>query len=226
MSIMNFFGIKKALYFPGCITELLLKDIKDNYKSILSDLKIDYSANPPFQCCGAPLLNAGYKEEFTQLVNKNKELLKRQGFSKIIVNCPHCYHLFKKYYGIPVEHITQLLSKNLNKISRKNRADISYFDACYLGKKSGVFEEPRNAIKTAGYLIREQKNNRENAFCCGAGGLMKAANPGLADSTAQAALTMFRTKEIVVPCPLCYLHLKENAKEHNIKELSELFVEI
>lgn len=226
MSIMNLLGAKKALYFPGCITELLLKDIRDNYKSILSDLKIDYSANPPFQCCGAPLLHAGHKEEFQQLVQKNKMLLKKQGCSRIIVNCPHCYYFFKKYYELPVEHMTEVLNRNLNKISRNKREDISYFDACYLGKKSGVFEEPRNALRAAGYLIRELKSSREKNFCCGAGGLMKAANPALANAVAKNTLGQFRTKEIVVPCPLCFVHLKENAKERRIRELSELFVEI
>lgn len=215
---------RNVLYYPGCLTHFAAKDLEENYKKILSKIGIDFIMIPEFVCCGSPALNAGYKEDFEVLVKKNKELFKKYGVKKIITNCPGCYHIFKTYYDINVEHITVTISKNLKKITTKKEGKISYHDPCHLGRKSNIYDEPRNILRHIGFEVVELEDNRENALCCGGGAGLKTNYPELASSIAKKRLSQAKTKKIITTCQLCYKHLKENAKDIEVYELSEVLV--
>ena len=101
---------EKTLFYPGCITKFTLSDIEDNYTEILKLLNINFIKLKEIEyCCGSPILNAGYKEEFREIIEKNTELLREHKITKIITNCPACYNAFNKHYNIKVEHITQTI---------------------------------------------------------------------------------------------------------------------
>ena len=93
----------------------------------------------------------------------------------------------------------------------------------------GVFDEPREIIKNLGYEIEEMELNKNNSFCCGGGGGVINNEPELAKKIAfdrinQAKKT--KAEFLCTACPLCYLHLKENSPDFEIKELSQLFEEL
>ncbi|HEX6571128.1 MAG TPA: (Fe-S)-binding protein [Steroidobacteraceae bacterium] len=47
---------------------------------------------------------------------------------------------------------------------------VTYHDPCKVGRWSGVFEEPRNALKAIGVEIREMESHAKTNYCCGGGG--------------------------------------------------------
>lgn len=218
------FGSKKVLYFPGCYSKYKLRDIASNYAKILSKLKINFVIADEEACCGNPLLNAGYQIDFQEIKAKNLEILNSKKIDKIITNCPSCYRVLSKLYGVKVEHITQTLNKNLKRLPVKYEEEITYFDPCNLGRKSGIYEEPRLILESLGYDVREMEQNRAKALCCGACGGLKENLPGLANRIARSVLAKCKTKKLVTCCPLCYLHLKENAKDIQVLELSQVLV--
>jgi Fe-S oxidoreductase len=53
--------------------------------------------------------------------------------------------------------------------SSKNSQPTTYHDSCNLGRKGGIFDEPRRVIRAAVKDFREMTPNRLESYCCGAG---------------------------------------------------------
>jgi len=219
---------KNTLYYPGCLTQTVLPNIQKNYENILNRIGIDYIyLKTEINCCGSPTHNAGYKKDFNTLKEKNKNILYEYSIGKIITNCPACYHILKTQYNIEVIHITQLIAENLKKLNLNNNNNtepITYHDPCHLGRHSGIYEEPRAIITSMGYTLKELPKNRRGSPCCGGGAGLRSNYPDLSDAVAKNILKQTPSERIVTCCPLCYAHLKENAKNTKIEiiELSEL----
>jgi Fe-S oxidoreductase len=223
---------RNVLYYPGCLTKFVLKDIEKKYKRILRKCGIDFIRLKDLEvCCGSPVLNAGYTKDFVKLKKKNLKLFKEHGIRKIITSCPACYYTFKKYYKIDVEHITQTIFKNKNygdheelgtEGSGTTCGSVAYHDPCHLGRHSGIYDEPRNILKSIGFKVIELQDNKEKALCCGAGAGVKTNYPDLANRIAKKRLEQCKTTKLVTTCPLCYKHLQENSKNIKVLEFSEL----
>lgn len=223
----GFGGLKgdTTLYYPGCMTRYSLVEVLNNYKAILSDLGVDFRTINELKCCGSPLLNAGYKEDFEKIKEENLKILQRNGITKIITNCPHCYNIFKKEYGVGVEHITQILAANKHKLVSGESGEVTYHDPCLLARKNNIIKEPREVLKQAGFKLIEPFRTKERTFCCGAGSGVKQNSPKIANKIATRRLNQLKSKKIIVSCPYCYAHLKENASNKKIIELSETITE-
>ncbi len=220
---MVLFG--NTLFYPGCLAKIKLNHIAKNYEKVLNELGIPFITIKDLElCCGSPMLQAGYKEEFLEQVEKNKEIFDNQKVRKIITNCPTCYRIFNKEYGIKTEHITETLADNIALLKKKHDGEkAAYHDPCNL-RKEQLFEAPRKVLSALGFNLVEMKSHSENAMCCGAGGLLKANSPRIADKIAMLRLKQSRADKLITSCPLCYMHLKQNAKKINVMELSEVLI--
>ena len=229
--LKNIISGGNILYYPGCLTHFVYPDIEENYKNLLKMMEIDFIFIPEFNCCGSPVLNAGYKEDFEDLQESNRIFLQKYGIKKIITSCPACYLILKNNYGLDVEHITETIMKNIHKINPKFAKDvegnkITYHDPCHLGRKGRIFNEPRKIIKNLNLKLIELPCNHNDSLCCGAGGGLKNHNPKLAEDIAKARLKLCKTVSLVTPCPMCYSHFKEHAKDKGIEvlEFSQLLI--
>lgn len=223
--LKKLFGLLRfgnTLYYPGCLTKFAAPELEENYKRILVKIGVDFITIPEFNCCGSPVLNAGYEKDFKELVKKNKEIFKKYGVKCIITNCPACYNILKEEYSVNVEHISQTLFRNLKKIKPIYQGEITYHDPCHLGRYAGIYDEPRKVLEMLGFKVTEMENTKEEALCCGGGAGLKTNYPELANRIAKKRLEQCTTKKLVTACPLCYKHLKENAKGIEVYELSEL----
>jgi Fe-S oxidoreductase len=215
-----------TLYYPGCLTKFVLKDVEENYKKILTQLKIEYIMLGEMEfCCGSPVLNAGYEKEYNELVEKNREVLKKYGVGKIITNCPACYKMLKEQFPeIKVEHITQTIWKNIDKMKLKSfHEKITYHDPCHLGRHSGIYDEPRYILQALDFEVVELKNNRENSICCGGGAGLRTNAPQVAEKVAKMLGEEIKTEKIITTCPLCYVQIKEGT-DKQVLELSQVLV--
>ena len=216
-----------TLYYPGCMTKYVLKDLEKNYKDILRKLNIEFITLKELEfCCGSPVLKAGFPEDFDKLIEKNRETFKAHGISRIITNCPGCYNMLLNNFDIKVEHITQVIWKNIEKLDLKTfKEKITYHDPCHLGRYSDIYDEPRFILKALDFEVIESKKTRENTLCCGAGGGLKNNAPKIASKIAKIRFEDVPTKKLITPCPMCYHHLKENAPEDvEVLELSQVLV--
>ncbi len=131
-------------------------------------------------CCGESMRKLGDEELFQKLATSNIELFNSKGVKKIITTSPHCYWTFTNEYPElggewEVIHYTQLLAKLLDegklKLSRDITKKIAYHDPCYLGRHSGIYDEPRKLLAAIpGVEAVELGRARELSLCCAGGG--------------------------------------------------------
>ncbi|WP_454950024.1 heterodisulfide reductase-related iron-sulfur binding cluster [Corynebacterium matruchotii] len=176
------------------------------------------------RCTGDPARRAGNEFLFQQLALENIDTLNGvfsgvpKGQRKIITTCPHCFNTFRNEYPdfdgyFDVFHHTQLLNrlvrdKLLTPIPRgpKDRKPITYHDPCFLGRHNKVFDPPRELLGATGADLVEMPRNRNEGFCCGAGGarMFMEENLGTRINENRATEAVATgAAEIAVGCPFC-----------------------
>jgi Fe-S oxidoreductase len=221
-----------VLYYPGCTTKIVLPNLKKLYEELLRNFcKIDFiELGETEVCCGSPALNAGYKQTFKSLAEKNFKVFKEHRIKKIIVNCPACLKTFSQDYpkvlegwNVKVFHMSQILLETLSKENIKFSDEhnfVTFHDPCYLGRYSKIYDEPRQIIKILGYNLIEMEESRENSLCCGAGGgVFSNYLPLFKDMGKRRMEQAKNTKASILctACPLCLLSLSLVSNEAHIE---------
>src|SRR5262249_49121319 len=93
------------------------------------------------------------------------------------------------------------------------RETVTYHDPCYLGRYGGSVDEPRALLTRFGAQITEPERNRDNPYCCGAGGGLlfadKEEEPGSRISDVRfRQLQATGAHTVVTACPFCSIMLK------------------
>lgn len=215
-----------TLYYPGCLTKFVAKDLMENYQELLRKCGEDFIILPEKEkCCGSPVLNAGFTADFRKLAEDNLKIFNEYNVKKIITGCPACFEMLSHKYpevlsdkwGIEVEHMTTYLLRQIKSGKLKLpelKITATYHDPCHLGRYGGIYEEPREILKELGVDLREMALNREFAFCCGAGGGVQSNNKELAEKIAAERVSQAIDTEaeyIITPCPMCSYNLKNGA---------------
>ena len=107
----------------------------------------------------------------------------RLGIKEVVLaECGHAYSTLEweapKWFGkaLPfrVRSILELLDEyvaegRLNLDPSRTEESVTYHDSCNLGRKGGLFEEPRRVLQAVAEDFREMTPNRVQSFCCGGG---------------------------------------------------------
>ncbi|MDP3479806.1 MAG: heterodisulfide reductase-related iron-sulfur binding cluster [Desulfoprunum sp.] len=194
------------------------------------------------KCCGEPARKMGNEYLYQTLAGENIELLKGYGVKKIVTTCPHCFNTLAKDYrdlGLDCEveshpvFLARLVEEGKLSI-RKEGFECTYHDSCYLGRHNGIYEMPRQLIETAGGHLVEMAKNRDQAFCCSAGG-----GRILAEEKLGSRINIKRVEQacatgaglLVSNCPFCLTMFEDGVKGANVedklrpRDIAELLVE-
>ena len=196
-------------------------------------------------CCGDTLRRLGNEFAFDRLAKANVELFQQRGVTKVITHCPHCFTTLKndyRQYGLELEVIHhseligQLLTEGRLKLNREvtGLGTILFHDSCYLGRHNDIYQAPRDTIATVtGQAPAEFARNRNNSFCCGAGGgrmwLEEQSGTRInRERVAEALLAQPDT--LCVSCPFCMTMfgdaLKDTGEERiTVKDIAEVVAE-
>jgi len=142
----------KVLYFVGCTSSYRRKEIA------VATARIMNASNYPFKilhenefCCGSPILRTGDKLSFLEQVNKNLDIIEKEGIETVVFSCAGCYDTFKVDYPLEREfnfkvlHTTELFNELIetSKLELNNPVyyKVTYHDPCHLGRNSEPYEE-------------------------------------------------------------------------------------
>ena len=83
---------------------------------------------------------------------------------------------------------------------------VTYHDPCYLGRHNGGYDAPRAILEALGCTLVEMPRNRDNSFCCGAGGgrIWIPDEPGAerpSENRNHEAVALGELDYFVVSCP-------------------------
>jgi Fe-S oxidoreductase len=188
---------------------------------ILRAKEVTFGVLSKERCNGDPAKRTGNEYMYQELANANIEDLKAAGPKTILTSCPHCVKTigddYKKFgYEVEIVHssvfVEELTREQLAKAGTE-RASITFHDPCYLGRYAGKVDEPRNLLTRFGAEIKEPVRNRDNPYCCGAGGGLlfadKEEEPGSRISDVRfKQLQATGANTVVTACPFCSIMLK------------------
>jgi Fe-S oxidoreductase len=244
-----------VLYWVGCAASYDPQAQKTAraFVELLTHAEVNFAVLGKKECCtGDSARRAGNEYLYRQLADKNVETLNAVKPKLVVASCPHCMntlgHEYKQIGGdYKVIHHTEYLESlvaNKKLVPAPTEAAITYHDPCYLGRHNGVYDAPRNLLNIlSNNTAAELPRNRENSFCCGAGGAQfwKEEEPGderISDNRFREAQQTLATaaggeateKILAVGCPFCKSMLgstpsKAASEDIAIKDVAELLLE-
>ncbi|GGO21852.1 heterodisulfide reductase-related iron-sulfur binding cluster [Deinococcus humi] len=239
-----------AAYDPGA------QKVARSFVQLLDKAGVNYAVLGKKEACtGDSARRAGNEFLYQTLAQENVETLNSVRPKLIVATCPHCMNIIGGEYPqigghYKTIHHTEYLETLVaaGKLPLAELADnVTYHDPCYLGRHNGVYDAPRTLITRMAGEVLKLERERENSFCCGAGGAQfwKEEEEGRErvsdnrfrelqarlDGAKQASEEFEQTGKVVaVGCPFCKAMLNSTPEKQKrddivVKDVAELMLE-
>ncbi|MDR1646694.1 MAG: 4Fe-4S dicluster domain-containing protein [Zoogloeaceae bacterium] len=129
---------------------------------------------------GNDVRRVGEEGLFEALAEHNlAEMQKAKTFRRIVTTDPHTFNTLVNEYPefgatAPVAHYTEVLCDLLESgaltVKKPLNLKVTFHDPCHLGRLNKRYDAPRRVLERIGCTLIEMPRNRDNSFCCGAGG--------------------------------------------------------
>jgi heterodisulfide reductase subunit D len=222
--------------------------VPQSFASILEASGVDFTTLGGQEwCCGYPLLSMGRLEQAKTIIEHNVAQVKELGASRVVFACPSCYHMWKYVYprvlgeeaasgeaeagtgeaeaptlaGLEVLHATELLDEliaqgdiELGELDLR----VTYHDPCDLGRKSHVFEAPRQVLRRIpGVTFVEMSSCGQISECCGGGGNLESFDPDVVSEVSLSRVSRaceVDAQVVASACQQCERTLTAAVRQH------------
>ena len=224
----------EVLFWVGCTAALEQRSqaIARSMVKVLKAAGVDFAIlGDEETCTGDPARRMGNEYLFQILAQQSIETLNNYQVKKIVTICPHCFNTMKNEYPqfggtYEVLHYSQfvdgLIGEGKIKPIKMIESNVAYHDSCYLGRHNGVYDEPRNVVKSVPglNLIEMEPHCRGQGFCCGAGGghmWLEESGGTRVNHTRTDHFLGTGADTVAVSCPFCLQMLTEGIQAKGLE---------
>jgi Fe-S oxidoreductase len=222
-------NLADVVYFAGCMSHLSPSVIRSMIKilkvAMINYLFLDEKGSV---CCGRPLKLSGQFEAAKKLIESNRKQIIASGAKTLVTSCPICYKSFREDYNLKLKIVHH--SEFINDLLRKSKLFITstdkkvvYHDPCELGRGSGIYDQPRELLKSFAELLSID-NEKADSLCCGGSLANLSIDPEerirIQKSTA-GVLNEPDPDFIATSCPLCRKSIGQYSQKP-VRDIAEL----
>ncbi|MEZ4723282.1 MAG: heterodisulfide reductase-related iron-sulfur binding cluster [Candidatus Kapaibacterium sp.] len=236
------------LFWVGCSGSFddRSKNITQSFAKLMNKADINFAILGKEEACnGDPARRGGNEYLADMYVKMNIETMGNYNVKKIVTTCPHCFNTLKNEYpdfggNYEVIHHSEFLEQLIDQGKLpfnhdvKKELSVVFHDSCYLGRLNKNYDSPRNTIKSIpGLTVLEPERNKDNGFCCGAGGarmFMEETEGKHINIERTEELLSTGAKTIALNCPFCMTMINDGvgstgAENIQVKDISEILLE-
>jgi Fe-S oxidoreductase len=207
-----------TIFFPGCSLpgtrpDTVLK-LFEHMKRTIPSLGI------VLDCCTKPSHDLGRENYFHAMFNEMKDYLVKNGVRKVIVACPNCYKVFRKYgEELSVSTVYEFLSQYGVPETGTIEGTITVHDPCALRFAEPVHSAVRDLAVKKGLSVEEMPHSGVKTVCCGEGGSVGCLSPDLAKNWGLLRKKETNGNRIITYCAGCANFLSSLAPTSHILDL-------
>ncbi|HUW66130.1 MAG TPA: 4Fe-4S dicluster domain-containing protein [Spirochaetia bacterium] len=201
------------LFFPGCqLSGSSPEYVAKAYAYLREGLTGRVGLG--LRCCGAPAEWAGRSDLFREGLYEIRHQWHELGQPRIITACSSCYAVFKQNLpGVDIVSLWEIYDQiGLPEGTLTHDGyRVAVHDACATRHESHIQASVRHVLERLGCRVEELAYGRGMTECCGFGGLMSFANPGLAAKVIDRRAGESGT-DYVAYCAMCRDRLASRGK--------------
>lgn len=191
-----------TVLFPGCTLSGTRPDkvlkLYEHMKRTIPSLGI------VLDCCIKPSHDLGRENHFHAMFREMKDYLVEHGVRKVIVACPNCYKVFRKYGDeLSVSTVYEFMAQHGAPQTANIDGAISVHDPCALRFEEPVHSAVRDLAFRKGLSIEETPHSRDKTLCCGEGGAVGCLSPDLAKNWGLLRKKETNGNRIITYCAGC-----------------------
>ncbi len=210
-----------TVFFPGCALPGSRPQSTRRLFTLLAD-KIPH-LGMVLDCCTKPSHDLGDFTRFSTYFDEVVDYLTFRGIEKVIVACPNCYKVFKRYgKGVAVTTVWEYLEK-IPADQAVATATVTIHDPCVMRDEVVIQDQVRHIINQCNCTVEEMPHSRKKTVCCGEGGSVGWIDPELAETWGTIRKQEAEDQKVITYCAGCANLLQ--GKKINASHLLDLYFE-
>lgn len=189
----------RYLFFPGCQAAAVSpRTVEITYRRLREEL--EGGTGLLLGCCGAISCWAAREELLQEALEKIRAAWESMGRPEILCACPTCLKNLRELTSLPARGVWEVLLELGTEPVTDQR--VSIHDACGAREDGEIRAQIRRFAEALGCRVEEMPFAGELSPCCGYGGLVRYANPKMAEK--KAAFASGRSEHrILTYCMAC-----------------------
>ncbi|MQA80587.1 MAG: (Fe-S)-binding protein [Streptosporangiales bacterium] len=233
----------ETILFVDCEAAFYRTSVPRAVAQILQRAGYEFGLMREQWCCGGPAAEMGYRDQARRFAEHNLADWRASGVRRVLVLDPHDYITFTEDYPnffgddydieivLVIELLAGLIEDGTLRPEIPVERTITYHDPCRLNKRKGIWQEPRQILRSIpGLTFHDVDHVTQWSYCSGGGGGLPVEKPELTAKISASRLDQAAKLDVdtlVSACPWSERPLSEagDARSVDVVDIHELLAE-